>query len=533
MIGDASTVARLEKDPKYFIETFLWVVDKNRKKVPLILNPPQAAYYKLRTKNDLILKSRKEGFSTLIEALFLHACLFGRNENVVTMSHTIDDTVIHLDRVKFFLDTMGIDNFPLDCEIDKANQREISFPNTNSRYWIGTAGSRAFGRGRDVTRLHCSEIAHYENQSVLTGVMEACVPGATQVFETTANGVAEMFHRLWMEAGDKNVRSPWKRHFFAWHHDPSNELDPPPNYKDFMTPEHRRIKKQFSLSDRKIYWFMQKQASMVEKEKMPQEYPSHWEEAFLSSGSHVFDVPALVSMSKLCQPPVEVGFVDDDGRTVQVRPDPAERFSVWKHPRQGRKYLVAADVAEGVEGGDYSVAQVIDRASWEQVAVWHGRIDPGTFGKILCDIGYYYHNAILIPESNNHGWATLERIANEEYPHVLNSAELWPSEKNGRPGFPTNEKTRNMIITALRNAVTERTLYINDDSTIGEMMSFIRTDSGKMEAQEGSHDDRVMSLAIGCYSLKHLSVEETYDPRAKTKRNSLITVGSAVPPPPR
>lgn len=39
-------------------------------------------------------------------------------------------------------------------------------------------------------------------------------------------------------------------------------------------------------------------------------------------------------------------------------------------------------------------------------------------------------------------------------------------------------------------------MQINDKTTLREMLSFIVTESGKMEAESGTHDDCVMSLAI-------------------------------------
>ena len=73
-------IARLMKeDARYFIERFFYIVDKERNKVPFLLNTAQSKYWTERTNADIILKSRKEGFSSLIEAAFLHACIFYKN----------------------------------------------------------------------------------------------------------------------------------------------------------------------------------------------------------------------------------------------------------------------------------------------------------------------------------------------------------------------------------------------------------------------------------------------------------------------
>jgi len=512
-------------DPKYFIETFCWIVDKRRLKVPFLFNPPQAKYYANRTLHDLILKARKEGFSSLLEAMFLHACIFIPNTRAVILSHEMEATKRHFDRIKYYLQNLGSDAVKkYVVDLDEDSQKQLKFPGTNSSYWIGTAGARAFGRGDDITHLHLSEVAHYENQDVLTSVLEACVPGAYKVMETTANGVGETFHRMWREAKDPQSHSPWKTHFFAWFEDPSNYVDPPEKFH--LTGQEVNLKERYGLSDGQVCFYRNKRAEMADKSLMPQEYPSDDVEAFLSSGRHLFNLEKLSEKRKLIEKtlPLYIGDLYDDGKNIKFRDSEDGPMRVWKPPRARRQYAIAADVAEGVPGGDYSVGQVFDRATWEQVAVIRLRVNPGEWGRMLCTAGYYYNNAVLIPENNNHGQAAIEAIVAANYPHLLETPELWPDVKTVKKGFPTNEKTRIMAITSARNAVDDSTVFINDPITINEMETFVQNaDTGKFEAQKGCYDDCVMSFAIGAYCMKNLTVDESYADRVKPRR----TVGSS------
>lgn len=530
--AEAEIAERLATDPKFCIETFFHIVDKpERKKVPFLLNPPQERYYSERTHNDLILKSRKEGFSSLIEAIWLHDCMFKDNQRAVTMSHEMESTKRHMERVKYFLDNMGMEDVEFEVELEKEDQKQIRFKETGSAYWIGTAGAKSFGRGDDITHLHLSEVAHYENQDVLTGVMDACVPNAWKVLETTANGVGEIFYRLWKAAKDPKSGSPWKPHFFAWFEDPTNRRALPEGRIPQWNAKFAKMKKTYRLTDEQINWYRFKQAEEPDPAKMPQEHPCNDEEAFLASGRPVFDLQALAEMKAKCETAPWVGEVTDDGKTVAWQDDPElGNLRVWKHPRQGRSYLIWADVGEGIPDGDFSVAQVFDRASWEQVAVWRGRLDPGTFGATLVTLGYYFNNALLMPEINNHGWATSERIKHEKYPHLLTSRELWPDDKAPKPGFPTNEKTKGLVITAGRNAVQEKTAWINDVVTIDEMMSFVKLENEKYGPadEENGHDDCVISWCGGVYTLKFLSLDETYAARAKGRKEGPMRVQSVV-----
>lgn len=524
------------RDPIFFIERFFYIIDKSRKTVPFRLNEPQRRFFNEHTLNDLILKARKEGFSSLIEALWLHACMFNKNENVVTMAHTFDDTLIHLDRVKFFMEHMGFTDIPFIVELDKENQRELFFPRTNSRYWIGTAGAKAFGRGRDITRLHLSEVAHYPDPAVITGVMEACVPGAWKVFETTANGIGEIFQQLWQAASDPAQESPWKGHFFAWFEDPTNRMALPTHINFRLTSLEQKMKARFKLEDEQIYWYRLKRAEMPEKDKMPQEFPCDPNEAFLSSGRPAFDQEMLSAKLGRAKnfPPLLQGELEDDGQKVKLIDDAEGRLKIWKAPRKGRSYLISADSGEGVPEGDFSVGQVRDRSSHEQVAVWRGRMDPGDFGRLLVTLGKFYEWAVLIPELNNHGWATVEAIKGEAYPHLLNTKEIWKEGETPRDGFPTTEKTRNLIITATRNAIDENTAVINDPITLNEMQTFVQNeDTKKFEAMAGCHDDCVISFGIGQYCLRFMTVDETYDIESRHRFGSPVLTQSATGAPGR
>jgi hypothetical protein len=53
-----------------------------------------------------------------------------------------------------------------------------------------------------------------------------------------------------------------------------------------------------------------------------------------------------------------------------------------------------------------------------------------------------------------------------------------------------------LIIDKLRGEVNSREIAIYDQTTLQEMLSFVVTESGKMQAEDGCFDDAVMALAI-------------------------------------
>lgn len=513
--AERAILAKL-KDPRYFIERFFWIVDKMSKKVPFLFNLPQSTYYANRTNNDLILKARKHGISSLLEAEFLHSCMMEPNQKAVTMSHTLGDTKIHLDRIDFFLKNMGTKHYPFEVTLETENSKELTFPETGSSYWIGTAGSRSFGRGRDITKLHLSEVPHYENQAVLTSVLEACTPNARKVMEGTANGIGERFCQLWGEAEDPQSASPWKCHFFPWFADPANVYSLPQGVNVKWTDQELKMQHAHGLSLQQVYWYRLKKAGMADKDLMPQEYPSTPQEAFISSGRPLLNQDRLTEMVSRSSQPQWKGELYDDGHTIHFNPSEGGRLSIWKMPREWDKFLISADVAEGVAGGAYSVAKVFHRSSWECVAQFRGRLDPGTYGRVLVDLAQFFNNAVLCPEMNNHGWATLEAIRAEHYPHVLKTTDIWPDDATAKWGFPTNEKTRNLAFSALNNAVETRNYVEHDLVTLRELQALVRDQKGKVVVQSG-YADCAITAAIGLYCLKFFTLDETYreDQRAR------------------
>jgi hypothetical protein len=67
-------------------------------------------------------------------------------------------------------------------------------------------------------------------------------------------------------------------------------------------------------------------------------------------------------------------------------------------------------------------------------------------------------------------------------------------------GFTTTSKTKPLIIDQLRAVMREGEIELNDKVTLREMLSYIVTESGAMQAESGCHDDCVMALALANYA---------------------------------
>lgn len=152
----------------------------------------------------------------------------------------------------------------------------------------------------------------------------------------------------------------------------------------------------------------------------------------------------------------------------------------------------------GVRNGDWSVAQVLDSKK-RQVATWRGQVHPDYFAEILYALGEYYNEAFIIVENNSHGILTCTRLGKDmAYPNFYTEVQIdkLTDRETVKLGFTTTAKTKPLVIDQLRASMREGELELNDRTTIREMLTYIVTESGAMEAEASCFDDCVMSLAL-------------------------------------
>jgi hypothetical protein len=63
-------------------------------------------------------------------------------------------------------------------------------------------------------------------------------------------------------------------------------------------------------------------------------------------------------------------------------------------------------------------------------------------------------------------------------------------------GWPTDQATKPILVDDLAAAIAGGHLLVHSSGMIDECFTFVTTDSGSQEAQEGKHDDRVIAAGI-------------------------------------
>ena len=152
------------------------------------------------------------------------------------------------------------------------------------------------------------------------------------------------------------------------------------------------------------------------------------------------------------------------------------------------------------EGSDYFVAQVLDNTSGRQVAVLHKQFDADEYTRQIYCLAKYYNDALVGIEANFDTFPIkyLEKLGYEKQ-FIRKREDNFTGKTNKSFGFKTDKITRPLILSELQAIVNDHVGLINDKTTLDEMLNFVKNEHGRAEAQQGSHDDLVMALAIAYY----------------------------------
>lgn len=455
------------------------------------------------TGRDIILKARRLGVSTMFLGDHFHSCTTVPGTAAVVISHEDTATQRLFAIVHRFLRYMPSEMKP---HTHRESAKLLMFDKLDTTFYCGTAGMRAFGHGDTIDKLHCSELSRWPGDAekvddLWVGLTEAAAHAESITIESTANGMGGKFHEIWMDT--KEGRGVFTGHFLPWWYDEpsmvSMPLEEPDELGGLEAPEKQLMEAHPEITLEMIKWRRKKQETL--KDKFVEQYPENDIDCFLSSGRPYFDVEKLKELGLICRPPEWEGEIVWDGRknVFDLRPLTEGRFQVWKHPEVGSEYVIGVDTAEGIVGGDFTVAKVLDRRTLEEVAVWRGTIDPDEFADILMAIGYYYNTAYIGVECNGHGHTTLKRLGHWlSYPrlHYHQRYEKGFGEPTMVLGWHTNRATRPVLLDEFAGLVRDRMWRTYHEHSVHEMMTFVINPRGKAEADSGCNDDCVMASAI-------------------------------------
>lgn len=461
------------------IENLLMIADKEGNDVDFIFNEQQVAVDTHLSGRDLIPKARQMGVSSKFLARYLVKCLGKRNTRAVVISHDKESTQRMLNKVHYYLEHIKGPK----AQIKNASKNELTFPKTNSMFYIGTAGARKFGRGDTITDLHCSEVAFWPDPKTLTAGLFQAVPRSGEIaMESTGNGVGNFYHKMCTRAAEGKNR--WRLHFLSWLHfkeydlsvtceesrDIMNSLD-----EEIGEPE---LVRDYKLTAGQILFRREKLEELdYDVRLFMQEYPITLDECFQSTGFSLFN--------KILYKP----------SSDWTRLDQYQYVMIEDAKRRNSKYALGVDVGGGVKK-DRSVIEIIDLIKWEQVGEWVAdNIAPDVLAERVAKIAEYWNNAYVTVESNNYGSTTLLALK-KLYPMNLIFRGKKESDNIVNYGYRTTSKTKPILIGNLRHELAT-SFIIRSPLLKSELNTFAEQANGKLEAEPGCFDDRVMAMSVG------------------------------------
>ena len=497
----------------------------------------------------IVLKGRQEGLSTLIQAIILWLTMFnegfasllvahepGAAGKIFDMSRRAWEHLPWWMRPEKRYEAMGK---WLVFDRDDALDR-LRHPGLQSSITVQAANKvTGVGVGQTYRAAHLSELPRWVDPGILNRDLLPTLhaPDLFAVMESTAVTQGDFWHSLWNDSLEG--RLDWDPIFIPFYRRPEYSLPIPEDEKFVRTPEEEAIAKRvkeetpdhFEFTDEIFNWRRAKIAFYISTEGdewlFRRDYPITDQESFQASGLCAFDKKKLQSMLDIyaCKPRWvgEIGLKIENGNAVAapvfpgglkkfpsteklpIQKHKGARLFIWEGPEPGARYQIGGDVAQGIEGGDFSSAQVfkISRAPHPdvQVAEWHGWIKPTPFAHVLAGLGYFYNTAEIACEANDVGKKVNdELVRGVAYPKFYRWKRIdkLTNFQTDYIGWETNIRTRPQLIGDMGEAVDggAKVLILRSEYLIKQMMSFGQEEPGGRIEGQGEHDDRVMSACI-------------------------------------
>lgn len=534
----------IKNDFYRYCDNNLWIRTKSGEIVKFVPNKPQRALidYVIHCLQQglpirvIILKARQMGLSTAVEALGYWWNSTNKNQTAVIIGHE-EQSARNLYRMfRRYYDNSNPIFKPSIKYNTKSDLTFERYDDAGNQVGLGsviktaTAKNTSAGRSDTIQFLHASEVGEWENGEELIASLMQTVPYLPRTFiflESTAKGKGNYFHKEWRNA-EKGLNN-FVPFFFPWwlideYEDYNDdEIGTLSEYEEFLidlfkkgydswSGEHFSVKEETYYP--KIKFYRRKSRDFAsDPARMYQEYPSTANEAFVASGANVFPVLKLAEMEldtleedeysyyklltgeeheKYELEKVEFDFNVDDFSYVAP-------LKIFDMPEPGREYVIGADVAEGLKTGDYSVAEVVEITTMKTVARWRGHVDPDRFGEILGALGAMYNYALIGVEVNNHGLTTVQKLRDTFYTNLYKRDRGYDEdfeEPTSNLGWKTDVRTKRLAIDDLIRVVREGLNEDHDRVFVEEAFAYVRDERGRMNAEEGEHDDTVMAKAI-------------------------------------
>ena len=449
-------LVRCASDPAYFIETYCKIVSLDYGLVPFSLYDYQKNFIDVIQNNRKVIsmQPRQMGKSQVVAAYVLWYTLFQSNKTVAILANKAAAA-----REILFRYQLMYENLPLFLQqgIKTWNKGDIELENGSIVFTAATSKSGV--RGRSVNLLYVDETAIIPNniaEEFFTAVYPVVSAGSTTKIILTSTPLGyNHFWKFWNDAEQgTNGFVPLRVHY----------------------SEH---------PDRDEKW-AEDQRKLLGELKFNQEVLC----SFIGSSASLIAGDVIASLS-----PTPYVFTTDDG------------LDILEEPQKDHQYVVIVDTSRGV-GGDYSAFTVTDVSSVPYRVVGKYRnniISPLLYPDIIHKVAKDFNNAYVLIEINDIGQQIADILHSElEYENIF---RVGASTKQGQfltsgfkgsafLGVRTTKQVKRIGCSNLKTLIESKKLLIFDKDIISELSTFIEVRGGVYGADEGYHDDLVMTLVL-------------------------------------
>lgn len=433
--------AKCMSDPAYFARKYVKIISLDDGLVPFELYDYQEKMFDHFSANrfSIVLACRQSGKSISSVAYLLWYALFHPEQTIAILANKGATAREMLARV-----TLMLENIPffLQPGCKALNKGSIEWSN-NSRI-VASATSGSSIRGLSVNLLFLDEFAFIDNDALFyTSTYPVISAGKKTkiIITSTANGVGNVFHKLWEGAVTK-----------------TNEFAPfTVNWWD--------------VPGRDEEWKKQTVANTSELQ-FDQEFGNN----FHGRGNTL--IAANILLEQKAMDPIHH----------------QENVLFYATPKEDHNYAMMVDVAQG-RGQDYSTFTIIDTTEqpFQQVCVFKdNELSPLLFPDIIYKYANLYNKAFILVEANDQGAVVANGLWYDlEYENMF----LESMTKSDGIGVRMNRKIKRIGCSGLKDLLEQKKLNIVDSDTIIEMSTFV-SKGNSYQASAGNHDDLVMNLVL-------------------------------------
>lgn len=433
------------KDPAYFARHYCKIISLDKGLVHFDLYPYQERMFNQfnAERFNIVLACRQSGKSISSVAYLLWYSIFHPEKIIAILANKGAIAREMLGRVTLMLENLP---FFLQPGCKALNKGSIEFSNNSRIIAAATSGSSI--RGLSVSLLYMDEFAFVERAAEFytsTYPVISSGKGTKVIITSTANGVGNMFHKIW-EGAVQGI----------------NE------FKPFRVDW-------WDVPGRDEKW-KRETISNTSEIQFEQEFGN----SFLGSGDTLISAEYLLKLRSMT--PKSITF---------------DEVKIYEEPKENHQYVMTVDVAKG-RGQDYSTFNVIDISAnpFKQVAVYRNNlISPILFPNIIYKYANSYNKANVVIESNDAGQVVCNGLYHDlEYENMFVESTI----KANALGLTMTRKVKRIGCSSFKDLIENNKIDVVDADTILEISTFAARGQS-YEASQGNHDDLVMNFILFSY----------------------------------